>query len=250
MEAMKRSGKTFDVKSGICVILVRPEHSENIGLVARNMKNTGFTHLRLVGVNELDQKTYQTAIHSQDILKSAQLCNRLEEATADFGVVFAATAKRRKNFTLLSLEDVVERLYCYPESTKVGFLFGNERTGLTSEELKHANFRFSLPQSTRQPSYNLASAVLVTLYAISARAPRKFAITQQEQPLPRKEQEECIKMILQKLEKRGFLHTTNKRHVTEMIYDIFGRLDMTERDRRLLLALFSKGLGESKELES
>jgi TrmH family RNA methyltransferase len=249
MDAMKRPSTTFDKKSGIFVVLVRPEHPENIGLAARNMKNTGFIHLRLVGVNDLDQKTYQTAINSQDILKSAQVYSRLEEATADFGVVFAATAKRRKNFTVLSLEDAVERLYHYPESTKIGLLFGNERTGLTSEELKHSNFRFVLPQSTKQPSYNLASAVLLTLYAISIRAPRKFLTTQQEQPLPRKKQEECIKIILHKLEKSGFLHKTNKRHITEMIYDVFGRLSMTERDCRLLLALFSRGLSESKELK-
>lgn len=230
-------------------MLVRPEHPENIGLVARNMKNTGFFHLRLVGVNDLDQETYRTAIHSQDILKAARVYKRLEEATADLSVVFAATAKRRKNFTVLSIEDAVERLYHYPESTKVGLLFGNERTGLISEELKHSNFRFILPQSTKQPSYNLASAVLLTLYTISSRAPRKCLTTQKEPPLPRKKQEECIKIILHKLERSGFLHKTNKRHVTEMIYDVFGRLSMTERDQRLLLALFSRGMSESKESE-
>jgi tRNA/rRNA methyltransferase len=47
---------------------------------------------------------------------------------------------------------------------------------------------------------------------------------------------------LDKLEKRRFIHRTNKRHMTEMIYDLFGRFALTEKDRKLLLALFSKGI--------
>ncbi len=244
MDEVKRPGAPIGLKSRLSVVLVRPEHPENIGLVARNMKNTGFFHLRLVGVDRLDHETYKTAIHSQDILEAAQIYSRLEEATADFHVVFAATAKPRKNFTLFSLEDAAEKLFRYPESTKVGLLFGNERTGLTSEELKHSNFRFILPQATQQPSYNLASAVLLTLYSISSRSPRKYLMPGQGQPLPREEQEECIERILQKLEATGFLHKTNKRHITETVYDVFGRLSMTERDRRLLLALFAKRMNE------
>jgi tRNA/rRNA methyltransferase len=37
------------------------------------------------------------------------------------------------------------------------------------------------------------------------------------------------------------MHETNQAHVTEMIHDLFGRLAMTDRDRRLLLAIFYKG---------
>jgi TrmH family RNA methyltransferase len=244
MSEMKSKDRFMDLKSRFSVVLVRPEHPENIGLAARNMKNTGFFHLRLVGVSNLGQESYKTAIHSRDILKAAQIYNRLEEATGDFDVVFAATAKRRKNFTLLSFEDAMVKFSQYPESTKVGLLFGNERTGLTSEELKHSNFRFVLPQSTEQPSYNLASAVLLTLYSISISALHKNPILHLERPIPRKEQEECIQIILHRLQEKGFIHKTNKQHVTERIYDVLGRLSMTERDRRLLLALFSKRMNQ------
>lgn len=241
---MKTAPMPFDPKPRFAVVLVRPEHVENIGLVARNMKNTGFSHLRIVKTEGLDKRIYKTAIHSQDILRSSRIFDRLEKATADLDVVFAATAKRRKNFTTLSLEDAVEKIHCYPETTTIGLLFGCERTGLTSKELIHSNFRFTLPQATKQPSYNLASAVLLTLYAISNKAPRRRPAIAQEQPLPRKKQEECMDIILKKLEERGFIHKTNKQHVTEMIYDVFGRIAMTEKDRRFFLALFSKGTKE------
>ncbi|MGB3863901.1 MAG: hypothetical protein WA915_17640, partial [Candidatus Aminicenantaceae bacterium] len=61
------------------------------------------------------------------------------------------------------------------------------------------------------------------------------------QPLSRDDQEACLHRILLNLEKKGFIHETNKNHVEEKFYDLFGRLTMTAEDRNLLLALFSKG---------
>jgi tRNA/rRNA methyltransferase len=221
---------------------MKPEHPANVGLVARNMKNTGFKQLRLVGVSGIEDESLKTAVHAREILESAQIYDRLDEAVADFEVIFAATSKKRKNFSHFSLEDAVEKMAQFPDSTRVGLLFGNERTGLTSEELKHSHFRFSIPQATKQPSFNLASAVLITLFHIYAH-PQRPDEHVLEKPLPKKKQVECIEIILGKLEEKGFIHKTNKKHTTEMIYDLFGRLSMTEGDRKLLLAIFSKGIG-------
>jgi len=223
------------------VILARPENLENIGLVARAMKNTGFKDLRLTGVKQLGAGAFRTAVHAQDILESAPRFRCLDEAVADLQAVFAATAKARTNFVSMSLEKAVERMLAFAPSAKIGLLFGNERTGLTSEELKHSNFRFMIPQAVRQPSYNLASAVLLTLYRLFTSSPPAEKKTAAP-PLSRREQEECIRRIIDILKARSFMHETNQRHVTEMIYDLFGRLVLTDKDRRLLLAVFHKGL--------
>ncbi len=224
------------------VILIRPENPENIGLVARNMKNTGFDKLRLVGVTSIDQKSYVTAVHARDILERVRFYPDVKEATSDLDIIFAATSKRRKNFPSVSIKDAVKEMFQVPSSTKIGLLFGNERTGLTSEELRSSNFRFIIPQATRQPSYNLASAVLLTLFHIYAYDEFKKVEITKEKPISRKEQEELIGLILRKLEQKKFIHKTNKRHMTEMIYDLFGRFALTSKDRKLLLALFSKAI--------
>ena len=233
--------------SNFAVVLVRPEHPENIGLVARNMKNTGFEQLRLVGVPGIANESLRTAVHARELLDSAQIFDRLDKATEDLDVVFAATAKKRKNFSRISLEDAVEKMALFPDSTKVGLLFGNERTGLTSEELKHSHFRFAIPQATKQPSFNLASAVLITLFRIFTHTTQRSEEFLLAKPLPQKQQRECIELILVKLEETGFIHQTNKKHVTEMIHDLFGRLSMTEGDRKLLLAIFTKGASTWKK---
>ena len=228
-------------KERIAVILVRPEKPENIGLVARNMKNTGFENLRIVKEGRLDLKSYVTAVHAQDILDKAKFFANINEATQDLELIFASTSKKRKNFSFIPLKDVIERMLEFPLSTKVGFLFGNERTGLTSKELQNSNFRFTIPQAAKQPSYNLASAVLITLFQLFTLDFHEEGVIQ-EKPLSRKEQMECLDLILNKLKKRKFIHRANEQHMTERIYDLLGRLSLSSRDRNLLLALFSKGL--------
>ena len=228
-----------DLDQNISVILVRPQTPENIGLAARSMKNTGFRRLCLVLEGPLPGSTQITAVHAEDILSEASLFSQLSEAVADQDVVFAAVARHRKNFPSLTLSQAVEKILGYPRGTRIGLLYGNERTGLDSSELRHSNYRFSIPQAFVQPSYNLASAVLLTLFSLVFRErpqPVDPAV-----PLPRREFEACVHLILQKLEDRRFFHAGNRKHVSEMVFELFGRLGMTARDRDLLLAMFGKG---------
>jgi TrmH family RNA methyltransferase len=242
MSGMKKRVSTKDtiLKDKFAVILCRPENPENIGLVARNMKNTGFNDLRFVGISSLEKKTFVTAVHARKILENARFYDSVADAIENLDVIFAATAKARKNFSLLPMEEALNKIFDFAGTTRIGLLFGNERTGLTSEELLHSNFRFKIPQAGNQPSYNLASAVLITLFSIfSSKTSRSNDLC--GQPLSRDDQEACLQRILLNLEIKGFIHETNKNHVEEMVYDLFGRLTMTEEDRNLLLALFSKG---------
>lgn len=228
------------MRKRLCVILVRPKKPENVGLAARAMKNTGFENLRIVGQDALKRTSFVTAVHSTEILKAAVFFPDLESAVSDLNVVLASTSKKRKNFPLLSLKEAVRSIFQFPASSRVGLVFGNEITGLTSEELLRANFRFSIPQAVDQPSYNLGSAVLITLFSIFSHPSDKsgFAF---EKPIPWKQQEESIWMIIKKLEEKQFIHDTNRKHVTEMIFGLFGRTALTEKEKNLLVALFAKG---------
>lgn len=222
------------------IILARPENAENIGLVARAMKNTGFKDLRLTAVRRLGTKAHKTGIHAEDILASVRLFPSLQDAVADLDVVFAATARPRKNFPAMALGEAVTKMAAFPSRTRIGLLFGNERTGLTSDEMRRSNFRFNIPQAARQPSYNLGAAVLLTLFHIFARTDSP-AVEARPRPLSRREQDEFLELLIRTLSNKGFVHKTNRRHVAEMIYDLFGRLTMTAKDRNLLLAIFYKG---------
>ena len=234
--------KQPDPRERFVVVLVRPESLENIGLAARAMKNTGFRHLRVVGRSKIEIACPRTAVHAKDILKEASFYTDLHSATADLNLVFASTAKPRQNFSVLPLDEAVSKMFSFLPEARIGLLFGNERTGLTSTELAASNFRWTIPQASRQPSYNLAAAVLITLFEVFRRLPAQGVVgtAVREVSLPRTDQEQCIRLIIQKLEQREFIHPTNRRHTTQMLHDLLGRLAMTDRDRKLLLAMFSE----------
>jgi TrmH family RNA methyltransferase len=240
--------KQPDPRDRFVVILARPQSVENIGLVARAMKNTGFRNLRVVGRSKVEIACPRTAVHAKDILKEASFYPDLSGATADLNVVFASTAKPRQNFSVLPLNGAVSLMSSFPPESRIGLLFGNERTGLTSAELAASNYRWTIPQASRQPSYNLGAAVLITLFELFRRflEDKKTGLSSffegainAPAPLPRSEQEECIRLIIRKLEEREFIRPNNQRHMTEMLHDLLGRLAMTDRDRRLLLAVLS-----------
>jgi len=225
------------------VVLCRPLNPENIGLVARAMKNTGFQGLRVVQEGPLPRTAWITAVHAEDILDRARIYPDLASAVSDREVVFAAVARHRKNFPSQPLEQALARMMDYPPSTLIGLVFGNERSGLSSGELRHSNFRFTIPQAAPQPSYNLASAALITLFqVVSKLSSAQSVASDRNRPLPRRDQEVCINLILTKLEEVRFLHPGNREHVGALVHDLLGRLAMTARDRDLLLAMFGKGI--------
>ena len=240
-----RAMKNF-LKERIFVILSRPSSPENIGLVARGMKNTGFGQLRLVLDQPLSKDAFKTAVHSEGLLKNAGVYSSLQEATQDMNVVFAAASRRRRNFPSLTLHDAVEKMMRYSEKANIGLVFGNERTGLITKEMRCSNFRFSLPQATKQPSYNLASAVLLTLFQLFMRESSQEKTKGLSYPVSRKEQEECIQLIIRILTDKKFIHSGNREHIIDRMYDLLGRLEMTQKDRSLLLAVFAKGVEDKR----
>lgn len=226
-------------RSRFAVVLVSPESQENIGLVARAMKNTGFADLRLTGISELNEDAFRTAVHSADILRSAKFYPTLKEAVADFNLVLASTARRREKFRVISLDEAIEIIFRYPLETKIALVFGPERTGLSSEDLEMANFVYSIPQASAQPSYNLAAAVLLTLYQLFIRS-AEIINPKEELPATRADQEELIQVVLKKLREARFINEENEGHISNKVHDLFGRMALTDKDLKFLTAILTR----------
>jgi len=232
--------------SRFAVVLVRPDSPENIGLAARGMANTGFSDLRIVGLDKLEPPAWRTAIHAESVIEGARFFTSLAEAVADLHVVLGSTARVRHDFPLINLADGVRRLDEYPVETRIGLIFGNERTGLTQEEIGLANIRFHIPQAARQPSYNLGVAVTLTLHAIAfENAPASTA--RKDFPLTHAEQAEAGRRFREMLDSLGFMHDTNRAFITEKVQDIFFRMTLTAKDRDIILAMFRKALEGPRE---
>ena len=232
--------------SRLAVVLVRPDSPENIGLAARGMANAGVADLRLVGLEKLEPPAWRTAIHAEPILEAARFFPSLAEAVADLHLVLGSTARVRHDFPLVSLADAVARIAEYPAAARIGLVFGNERTGLTQEELGRTNLRFHIPQAARQPSYNLGVAVTLTLHAVVFGA-GPLPAARRELLLSHAEQAEAGRRFRDMLDSFGFMHDTNRAFITEKMQDIFFRMALTAKDRDVILAMFRKALEGPRE---
>ncbi len=228
------------------VVLVRPDSPENIGLAARGMANTGFADLRIVGLDRLEAPAWRTAIHADAILEGTRFFWTVGEAVSDRELVLGSTARVRHDFPLVSLADGIARLDEYPASARVGLVFGNERTGLTQDELGLANVRFHIPQASRQPSYNLGVAVTLTLHAIAFRHGPPPALGR-DLPLDHAAQAEAGRRFGDMLDGLGFMHDTNRAFIVDKVRDIFFRMALTAKDRDVILAMFRKALEGPRE---
>src|SRR5574344_854645 len=123
----------------IVIVLDRPDESRNIGAVCRGMANNGIHTLRIVGKKEeIDEERVRIlAIHAANIWEKTEFFSSITEATSDCVMAAATTrrrGKKRKGKLLLPEEftDIAEKTSA---EGKVAVVFGNERTGLTDDEI-------------------------------------------------------------------------------------------------------------------
>ena len=156
----------------ISIILVAPEHPNNIGAVARAMNNMGFNDLKLVNpcdyLNGGKDGAKTLAMHSHSILTNAKVFKTLNEAIIDKQIVIATTARLRGQHKQLdSSWNLPFLINQFSNNTQIAFVFGRESSGLTNSEIDLCSHFISIPTFGENSSLNLAQAVMVILYEIS-----------------------------------------------------------------------------------
>ncbi|MCD6434346.1 MAG: TrmJ/YjtD family RNA methyltransferase [Candidatus Diapherotrites archaeon] len=151
----------------LAVVLVEPFYEENVGLIARVMKNFGFRKLILVNpkCNHLSGKAKSRAMHAVDILQKAKIFDSLNNALRKFDIVIATTAQRtRYNSLRRTTVEPNNIANIINAKARIALLFGREPTGLTNEEIAKADFLVSIPTSKRYPTLNITHAAAILLY--------------------------------------------------------------------------------------
>ena len=94
-------------------ILIRPQIGENVGSVARALKNFNLSKLRIVNprCNWPNQKALATSVGAKDILKSAKIYNSIDKSVGDLDIIFASTSRVRKvNKKVISILDLKKKI--------------------------------------------------------------------------------------------------------------------------------------------
>jgi tRNA/rRNA methyltransferase len=222
------------------IILVRPQLGENIGMAARAMLNCGLSDLRMVTPRDgwPNPKAQRAASGADVVLDDAKVFDSVGEAVADLEHVVATTARNRE----LSQRIVTPRHAAgeirgwIGRGETVGVMFGPERTGLTNDDMVHADTALSIPINPQFSSLNIAQAVLLVAYewaVAGEEAPAERMSDHSTRPATKDELINLFDHLERALDQSGFLR--NKAMRPAMVNNLrafLQRAAMTEQEVR------------------
>lgn len=227
----------------IRVVLVETSHPGNIGAVARAMKNMGLQQLVLVRPRAFPHpEASARASGATDLLERAQVVGSLPEALVGCGVVVATTARERDpNIRVLDVREGAAQMIAEAARGPVALLFGNERTGLTNDEIAAANLLLRIPANPEYSSLNLAMAVQVVAYELY-RA-RGACVTAPERIVPRATADDMERLyahLALVLDEIGFKdRTASGTHLMERIRRFINRADLDQNEANIVRGILT-----------
>lgn len=232
----------------ICIILAHPEESRNIGSTCRAMANMGIKKLRIIGKREdyKDRQIRILAIHAAYIWDNAEFFDSITQAASDC-IISAGTTRRRgkkRKEWLVTPEEFVSN-GAFTEQGKIAVVFGNERTGLTDEELEECTMGIQIPSSPEFPSLNLSHAVQIMCYTLYRKleTPGFSGYT----PISLDRLDKTVTSIADNLQKIGFFSVTGRPEMENFWKGILSRAALSEGEAAYLEKVFTKAAGLSSK---
>jgi tRNA/rRNA methyltransferase len=158
-------------------ILTNTHHPGNVGAAARAMKTMGFNELALVTPRDpkvLNRKrTKDGASGAGNVLDETRLFESLPDALEGIDVWCATGMPNDMSLIRGNQEYHEPRVYFQELLSKVpnskdiksiAFVFGNERVGMTDEDMEYCHLVVGIPTNPEFGSLNLASAVQLIAY--------------------------------------------------------------------------------------
>lgn len=154
--------------SHIRIVLLNTTHPGNIGATARAMKVMGLARLHLVGP-KIYPSAEATAMASgaDDLLQRAVIHDSLDSALEGCGLVLGTSARLRSlSMPQMDMRSAAKSVLADHRSQDVAILFGQERAGLTNEEIQRCHQLVHIDTNPDYGSLNLAQAVQVMAYEL------------------------------------------------------------------------------------
>jgi len=226
------------------VILLEPQLEENIGAVARAMLNFNLHNLRIIKKKWRPNRiSFKTSAKADEILKNAQVFKNLEDAINDLQFVFATSNRKRDlNTDLVNLKQGTKIINNYKNS-KVGILFGPERSGLTNEHIALCDKIIEIPLNKNFKSLNLAQSVLLVAYELFNLNLSKINFVKIKKT-KKKDLLIFFNVLQNYLEKKNFFKIKEKKkNMMRKIKIIFNKAELSEKELKILLGIV-KNLGK------
>jgi len=226
------------------IILINPQMPENIGMSARAMMNCGFSELRIVKPREGWPNTIakKSAAHGSFILDKAKIFDSFNSSTKDLKFLIGTSVRKRfanKNHFF----DFESLFKSFSLSSKVGIVFGPERSGLTNEQISKCDCIFSLPIYKNKSSLNLSHSILLVAYEFSKLNIKKNNHKNNtiKNIATKKEFYQMMNHLRDELEDSGFFHPLEKaKSMFLNIQNMFIRANFTSQEIRTFRGIIRK----------
>ena len=220
------------------IVLCRPKFSGNIGFVCRAMKAMGMHELAIVGdqAAENPAEVNATAIHAADIYTAAGRFEELAPAVADC-VFVAGTTRRRGKYRkrAILLPEELARMVDGLEGP-IALVFGNEESGLTSDELELCSAAVTIPSDEAFPSLNLSHAVQIMTYVLFR---HEWSLPTYS-PADASRVGRAVTSIIEHLTALDHFSHMGAEPTRRLLSDVIGRAAVTEGELRELERIFRK----------
>ncbi len=157
----------------IRIVAMQPLRQNNIGYIARTMKNFGIGNLYIVKprCRPKGMDAIKFSKHGHDIVSKAKVVGTIEEAI-DGCVSIGTTAiwhkTERAKFNVLEVEGAFE-LIQRSGHKKIAIVLGRDDTGLTKEELELFDLSLFIPTPAKYTTLNISHALAIILYVFTKR---------------------------------------------------------------------------------
>lgn len=227
--------------SRITFVLCRSRTGGNIGAAARAIKNMGIGRLALAAPEDYHKaEARMLASNASDVLEGASTFETIDDAVADQAIILG-TSRRIKSHRLRIMTPREAARYVLGNlgEGKAAILFGPEDNGLTSEDLAKCHAVISIPVDEKQPSLNLAQAVMVIAY--------ELRMGMDELPSVRSfgdasdlEISQMFEQVSAVLDRSGFFMRNPRERVLLHLKEIFANGVSTSQDARIIRGIFRR----------
>jgi TrmH family RNA methyltransferase len=181
------------------------------------------------------------ATHAVDVLESATVHAKLEEAIADCSAAFALSARPREwSLQVLDARGAAKR--ALELEGRIAFVFGSEEAGLTNDEMLACQYLVHIPANARFSSLNLAQAVQVVAYELFVASGATIPPFRGEKLATVQDLEGLYGHLMEAAAKSGFHAPSSGSKLPERLRRLFSRVPAMEREEVNILRGLLKAL--------
>ena len=237
----------------VVVVLDRPQSADNLGAVARVLKNFGLCRLAVVAPpswagpprsggpgtarEDVLRRARRLARKAGDLLDAAALHADLRAALAGVTWACGTTSRAVEGRPRLDPAALGREVARRAAAGPVAIVLGQERRGLSDAELDLCQAVCAIPTAAAYDSMNLAQAAAVLCWEVARAAGAALAADPAPAPPARLETLEALwDRARELLGAAGYLNPQNPEHILAELRRLLARAEPTQREAELYVA--------------